>query len=227
MRNSLIRAIIIGFLPLVFVFFGLVIFKNILITFILYHIIICMVLPVINYYFWDHKPAPLSEMLGLGRKDKRSILQGILIGAVFFIGIIIFFDFVHFNFLDKKHINNILNSLGFSSNIFIYFAIYFILINSVLEELFWRGYLYYQFGKSIRIPFSSVIISFFFIQYHFFVIGLIFSVQVAFVFIPVIFIVSVIWCYLRHINSNIYAPLISHIMADMALIMVFYKYLLI
>lgn len=226
MKNISFRTIIISFLPLIFVYFGLTIIKNMVITFIFYHIIVCLLLPLMDYCFFYRKSASLHEILGLGRIDKRSILTGVLLGIAYFGSIILIFYCFKKTLLDKFHIDTALSAIGFSKKYFFLLAVYFIFFNSIVEELFWRGYLYYQYGKKIRIPFSSVVISFFFIQYHFITIGIIFSFQVALIFIPVLFIVSIIWCYLRHINSNIYAAIISHFMADLALIVVYYMNIL-
>ncbi len=227
MKNISVRTIIISFLPLVFVYLGFSMMKNMIFTFVLYHIIICLLIPSLDYYFFYRKgTSSMHEILGLGRIDRRSIISGVLLGIIYFGTIIFLFSYLKSQLLNKLHLNMVFNVVGFPKKYFFLLAIYFILFNSVVEELFWRGYLYYQYGKKIRIPSSSVVISFFFIQYHFVTIRIIFSFRIALIFMPVLFVVSVIWCYLRHINSNIYAPIISHFMADLALMVIYYKNIL-
>jgi uncharacterized protein len=223
LRNILI----LSFLPFVSVFTGLIILKNMYVTFFLYHFIVCLFLPVAYYLFQNKKINDLIADAGLAKSNiLNSVLAGIISGVIFASVILLCFGMFRNRFIDAIAIKALLEGWKFRGSQLYFLLAYFIVFNSIVEELFWRGFLCNELNKRLGVTASSVLVSFFFIQYHCLTIFLIFGAGAAFIFTPVLFIVRMFWCYTRYYFKNPYAAIISHLAADFAIMAVYLKYVL-
>lgn len=199
------RILVLSFLPLVSIYIGLVLLRNMFLTFVFYHIIVCIFLPFLYIkIFNDNSAIAVKIVLGLNNNIKKGLLVGLLVGAICFFIIFVFFAILKQQLLNVTHINLLLEEWNFSKEWFIFLFFYFIFFNSIIEELFWRGYLYYEYNKLYNIHITSIIVSFFFIQYHLLTICMIFSLKVAIIFTSISFIYSLMLCYLKDISLKIY-----------------------
>jgi membrane protease YdiL (CAAX protease family) len=165
------------------------------------------------------------ELLAAGKSNlKTGLSAGLITGIMFFLLIYLFFHFFGASFMSRENVNSFLGSIGYKKTMLIPLVLYFIFFNSVVEELFWRGFIYSYFRKNFGPILSGLWASFFFIQYHFLTIWLIFSPVAAFVFTPVLFGASVFWCSLRERLESVYAPIAGHLLADLAIIAVYYRF---
>jgi uncharacterized protein len=110
-----------------------------------------------------------------------------------------------------------LAKLGLNSSSWIVFISYFSIVNPILEELYWRGYL----GKDDLLP---IVRDLLFSGYHLLVLAM-------FVGIPWLLVVFIIlgaaawfWRQLARISGGLILPIISHMAADLTLILVIYHY---
>jgi membrane protease YdiL (CAAX protease family) len=210
-----------GLMPLVAVAFGILGFKNMFAAFGLYHLLVCMAVPAAHIAKSGENPV---LALAAGKNNPAtSVRTGVISGMIFIVFIFIFFAIFGTHFLFRDRIADFLTSLGYSKSMLLPLAAYFIFFNSVVEELFWRGFYQSHVRRDFGPAFTGVWVSFFFIQYHFLTIWLLFSPLAAFVFTPVLFLVSYIWCGFREKYGNVYAPVIGHLCADFAVIVVFYR----
>ena len=223
MRRSDLSIFGISILPVIVIALCLLLLKSMVAAFVLYHIVICLILPALYLEFYPRKGQKLVELLGLRRgRVGKSIIVGLVVGVLFFVTIILFFQFFGNVFLSGEHITTRLTGWGYDKNLLVWLALYFIFFNAVVEEIFWRGFLFSYYRNLFGEYHGSVLLSFCFIQYHFITIWLLFSFATAVFFTPFLFFTSFFWCYLRIKYNNIYAPIISHLFADLAIMFVYY-----
>jgi uncharacterized protein len=227
MKNGYRSILVFGFMPLVSVFFGLIALKNMYFTFFLYHFIVCLAAPAAYYLLQNKKISALISDAGINKTNLfSSILAGIISGIIFASIILLCFGIFRSRFIDAMAVKALLESWKFRGNQLYFLIAYFIVFNSIVEELFWRGFLCAEFNKLLGITASSALVSFFFVQYHCLTIFMIFGAAAALIFVPVLFLVSMFWCYTRYYFRNPYAAIISHLAADLGIMAVYLKYVL-
>ncbi len=126
--------------------------KNALITLLAYHVI-CLIPAII----WGRK---------LWRRDWRrpkpeQLCALVLAAAVFSVATIGLYKFTGDYLLDSSHAIAVLKEQGYQKETFLALSIYFVLVNPLLEELFWRGVVLNQIerlkpqNKSLALLWSS------------------------------------------------------------------------
>jgi len=117
-------------------------------------------------------------------------------------------------------INLYLQNSGLTPVLWPYFIAYFILVNPVLEECFWRGYL---FDRSSRIVLNDLLFS----GYHI----LVLAGMINFIWLIAVFVILImgswVWRQANRWNKGLAASIISHIAADASIILVIYFMLII
>jgi uncharacterized protein len=115
----------------------------------------------------------------------------------------------------SRDINLYLQNIGLSSATWPYFIAYFILINPWLEESYWRGYLC---GNSKKITLNDALFS----GYHIIVL----AGKMDIIWLVIIFIILSLgawfWRQANRWNQGIAASIVSHIAADVSVILAIY-----
>lgn len=111
--------------------------------------------------------------------------------------------------------NLYLNSIGLNANTWPYFIVYFILVNALFEEYYWRGYL----GSiSKRITVNDLLFS----GYHIIVL----AGKINIVWLLVVFIclsaAAWFWRQADRWNHGVLTSIVSHVAADASIIMTIY-----
>ena len=217
------RLHLIGCLPLVMVSVGLLACRSLVVTFILYHSVICLMLPLLAARL--QKGEKRLSFLGLrGGRTSVSLALGLFLGVILLAVIKIFFFSLGEEFLDGAKLAANLRAWGLSDLRHPLFLVYFVVGNSLVEELFWRGFLLGRFLRSSRPLAACLLVSFYFVQYHVLTVFLLFSPGALPVLTPLLFVGSLGWCYLRLVTRDIYAVALSHLMVDLGLIVVYLSY---
>jgi uncharacterized protein len=107
--------------------------------------------------------------------------------------------------------------LGLKGSTWIIFILYFSVVNPVLEELFWRGYL----GNDKLLPIVQDLL---FSGYHLLVLAMFVGVPWLLVVFVILGAAAWFWRQLVRISSGLILPIISHMAADLTLILVIYHY---
>lgn len=101
--------------------------------------------------------------------DKKDLLISITIGLAVY-SIIILSYFIARNFIDLEQIAaNLTTKENISRNSFIFVALYISFINSLLEELFFRGFAFIQLKELIKEKYAYIFSSISFALYHVFI----------------------------------------------------------
>lgn len=148
--------------------------------------------------------------------DKKQLLISLLIGLVVY-GIIIsgyyiFKDLINFNNIT----NNLLEKENITKNNFIYVSVYISIINSFIEELFFRGFAFIELKKHLKTTFAYLISAILFAIYHIFIIFSWFSLPLFILLLISLIIAGIIFNYFDR-KGSIYHSWIIHICANLSI----------
>ena len=144
---------------------------------------------------------------------KKSLLLGLGI-----YGIIMASYFVLMNFISLDNIQNILSdNLNVSKSNFLYVAIYISFINSLLEEFFFRGFIFLNLNRTISRPKAYGISAFAFAIYHVAILSKWFNPIIFIISMLGLFIGGLIFNWLNEKNENLYSSWLVHMFANFAI----------
>jgi len=176
-------------------------------------IILFLIIPFI--YSTKSNIIPIKNFFKI--KSLNQIIRSIILG----IGVYSFIIATYFilkNFIDLDNIENILNdSLKVSKDNFIYVAIYISFINSLLEEYFFRGFIFLNLNRTMSSFMSYGISAFAFSIYHVAILSNWFNPLLFMVALVGLFIGGIIFNWLNEKNENIYNSWLVHMFANFAI----------
>ncbi len=160
----------------------------------------------------------IKDVLSL--ENKNNYKYGLIIGIITF-GLIVGLFFIVKSGIDFDSVKQRVDEYEITKNIFIFVAIYICFGNALLEEFYFRGYLFGKLQKKstlLAYAFSSVLFS----VYHLAIFITWFNIGVFMLaFLGLIF-AGVFFSYVNHKSKNFINSYIIHIFADIALMVVGY-----
>ncbi|MEB4857347.1 CPBP family intramembrane glutamic endopeptidase [Priestia megaterium] len=207
----MIKFLFLLFMPTIFVFFGLWLIQNVLVTFVCFYGWMFMILYANNKI--NFKVALTKKSLYVGT------LSGVLCAGVI-IGSSLLFSGKIFHVEDMQAV---LQIWGFSGWKVIVLAVVLIFINPVLEEIYWRVYIQNKVKKHVSILASSTVTSSFYTLYHVFIILPVFVFPFNMISVIGVFSAGMMWAYIRE-QYGIKGAIISHALADAAIMIVYGLY---
>ncbi len=175
-------------------------------------VILFALIPFIFYSF--NKEINLKNIFVIrGKGIKESVILGIIIYIIILFG--------YFGFRNIFDFGNITSSLGGSLGVklenFIFVSLYITLINSFLEEFFFRGFSFLILKKYISKKSSYIFSSLAFALYHVTMMVGWFSIYLLLLIIAGLFIGGLIFDYFNDKYENIYSSWIIHLFANLAI----------
>ncbi|MED3946062.1 MULTISPECIES: CPBP family intramembrane glutamic endopeptidase [Priestia] len=207
----MIKFLFLLFMPTIFVFFGLWLIQNVLVTFVCFYGWMFMILYANNKI--NFKVALTKKSLYVGT------LSGVLCAGVI-IGSSLLFSGKIFHVEDMQAV---LQIWGFSGWKVTVLAVVLIFINPVLEEIYWRVYIQNKVKKHVSILASSTVTSSFYTLYHVFIILPVFVFPFNMISVIGVFSAGMMWAYIRE-QYGIKGAIISHALADAAIMIVYGLY---
>lgn len=207
----MIKFLFLLFMPTIFVFFGLWLIQNVLVTFVCFYGWMFMILYANNKI--NFKVALTKKSLYVGT------LSGILCAAAI-IGSSLLFSGKIFHVKDMQAV---LQIWGFSGWKVAVLAVVLIFINPVLEEMYWRVYIQNKVKKHVSVLASSTVTSSFYTLYHVFIILPVFVFPFNMISVIGVFSADMMWAYIRE-RYGIKGAIISHALADAAIMIVYGLY---
>ncbi|MBZ6486688.1 CPBP family intramembrane metalloprotease [Priestia aryabhattai] len=207
----MIKFLFLLFMPTIFVFFGLWLIQNVLVTFVCFYGWMFMILYANNKI--NLKVALTKKSLYVGT------LSGVLCAAAI-IGSSLLFSGKIFHVEDMQAV---LQIWGFSGWKVIILAVVLIFINPVLEEVYWRVYIQNKVKKHVSVLASSIVTSSFYTFYHVFIILPVFVFPFNMISVIGVFSAGMMWAYIRE-RYGIKGAIISHALADAAIMIVYGLY---
>lgn len=224
-ENSLLSVLILMLLPSVAVFTGLILLNSIFATYILFYCMVCVIVPLLDRVVF-HRQTMSEFFRFIGFVNiRKSLVPGLITGGVFLAAIYLFFMIFSRQLIDTSTMTTALDrwNLG-SGNLFV-FLFMMIVGNSILEEIYWRGYMFARLKKLTSSRNTVILTALFYTSYHLITTVTLFSVMQGLLLSSAIFLVGIFWAYLRIRYESIIPAVISHLLADLGLMLIYLKYL--
>lgn len=197
--------------PTIMMYIGLQVFENVTITFLLFYGWL-LGMPLLGKAF------PKERM----HLSKQSLLIGIGSGVISFIFIFGGMIWLHEYLLDVEALRVLLVDWGFIGPGEIGLVLVLLLLNPVLEEVYWRGYLYEKIRKTGKAAKAIIVTASFYTLYHVLTVMQLFEVAYTLVAVIPVLIAGLFWGYVRERTESITAAIISHGLADLGIVCVYW-----
>lgn len=207
----------------------------IIISLFIFSVIVCLIDAVIqpNYFvkipiklifflalpllFFVTNRKELKEFKGLFIFRKSGILKSLLLGIGVYLVILIGY-FLTRNIIDYSNVtSNLTDGMGITSDNFIYVSLYISLMNSFLEEFFFRGYGFITLKKYTGRRFAYIFSSLIFAAYHVGMLIGMFDLGTLALLLFGLVVGGCIFNYLNEKNNNIYPSWFVHMFANFAI----------
>lgn len=143
----------------------------------------------------------------------------ILLGGISFIIVMCSF-FIFKNCIDTPKIVSELNKANITKDNYIFIGIYIILINSFIEEFFFRGFVFLQLNKFIGTKQSSFFSAFLFAIYHISIFKTWFILPILFLSLIGLLCIGLIFNHIDKKNNSIFKSWFIHMIADISVIVI-------
>ncbi len=167
----------------------------------------------IVYSLYDKKFRPFGLVASNMRGVKFALALGVGIYAVMLAFYLIIRRYID---VDTMMVASLENNLGVNEDNFFQIALYVCIVNSFLEEWFFRGFVFTQF-RAVSRRCAYVVSSLSFAVYHLAIIESMFSVGLVMLLFVGLFVGGTIFNYLNEKNDNIYASWFCHMFANFAM----------
>ncbi|MBN2618855.1 MAG: CPBP family intramembrane metalloprotease [Spirochaetales bacterium] len=207
------------------IYLCLILIENIPLTLFVYQVLICLFIPIIDIVYLKKKSFK-NYLLEIGfRKLKKNLLPSFITGTVFTISIYLIFSLVVVNFINIEDFKLVLKGLDIDPNYQYLFMFSMIISNSLFEEIYWRGYIFNRLKSRTSNIYSIFISSLFYASYHFITTAMLFPINLAIIFTFIVFCAGLLWGFMRNKFDSIYFPVITHLFADLGIMLIYIKLL--
>lgn len=149
--------------------------------------------------------------------SRRQFISAIVLGLSTYI-LIIGGYFILTTYGDLSEIRQLLyESRDINKKNFLYIALYISFINSLLEEFFFRGFLFLSLSKTTTRPIAYTVSALAFAGYHIGIMADWSNILIFLLALMALFGVALIFNYLNEISKNIYNSWLVHMFANLAL----------
>lgn len=200
--------------PTLFIYTGLYIFQSVPVTFALFYGWLLLI-PIL------FKPMGLRYLTN--KTSLFNISIGIGLGAFCLVTITIGGALLDNELFESSQLRFLLKSWGFTGEYTVLLVLVLTLVNPVLEEMYWRGFI---LQKLDQIKYKVIISSLFYSLYHFLVLLPMFNEPYPVVFFLLVFLTGMIWGWMVIKYRTLWSSIISHSLADTGIIMLYFKYVL-
>ena len=212
-------------LPAVAVFTGLILLNSIFATYILFYGVVCIAVPLLDRVVF-HRQTLREFLRYIGFVNiRKSLLPGLITGGVFLAAIFLFFMIFSRQLIDTSTMTSALDRWNLDSGNLFVFLFMMIVGNSILEEIYWRGYIFARLKKLTSPGNTVVLTALFYTSYHLITTVTLFSAAQGLLMSSAIFLVGIFWAYLRIRYESIIPAIASHLLADLGLMLIYLKYL--
>ncbi len=165
---------------------------------------------IYSLFFKNFKP------LSLIKPSTNGFKSGTILGILIYIAVVACY-LISNSFADLSSIRTSLeNNLGINKDNFFLVGLYVCVVNSFLEEWFFRGFVFLQLKQQSRVM-AYIVSSTSFAVYHIAIMDGMFNVALFIVVLLGLFIGGCIFNYLNEKNNNIYASWLCHFFANLAM----------
>jgi membrane protease YdiL (CAAX protease family) len=197
--------------PSLMILIGLQLLESVVVTFVLFYSWLLAV-PLIDKAF------PKERV----KVTKQAVIVGSGSGLLFFLFVFGGLNWLHMYLLDIHKLRVLLMEWGFSGPGEIGLIFVLLLANPVLEEVYWRGYMYEKLRKNGKALYTILMTASFYTLYHLLSIIPMFQGTSSMAAILPVLIAGLFWGYIREKTGSIVAAIISHVLGDLGIIAVYW-----
>lgn len=197
--------------PAFMIFIGLQVLESVIIAFLLFYSWLLAVPLLAGGVPWERF-----------KTTSRAVLLGFGSGLLFFLFIYGGLHWLHIYFIDIDQLRDLLWEWGFSGQGEIWLVLILLMVNPILEEVYWRGFIYEKLRKEGTAKFAILMTSAFYTLYHLLSVIPIFNGFYGLAAVIPVFIAGLIWGYMRERTGSITAAIIGHVLGDMGIIFVYW-----
>lgn len=177
-------------------------------------IVFFLLLPMLFFGFFKDE---FKEFKALFIFKGKGLLTSLLIGLVIYMIIVGGFLLTR-SFIDFSSVtSNLTDEMGISADNFLYVAVYISIMNSFLEEFFFRGFGFITLKKFFSLKFAYFFSPLFFAIYHVGMMLGMFHPAVLLLLLAGLVAGGVIFNFLNHRFGNIYQSWFAHMFANFAI----------
>lgn len=149
--------------------------------------------------------------------SKKQLLMSIILGIAIYM-IILAAYFILRGFIDLENIKDIIEkNLNVNKSNFVFVALYISFVNSLLEEFFFRGFIFLNLKKIANRGFAYIYSAFAFAVYHIAIMTNWFTPYLFILAMVGLFVGGLIFDYLNDKSENIYNSWLVHMFANFAI----------
>lgn len=215
-KRSLLLLIGYGFAATLAIFYGLVERRSLFVTFVSFHVLVCLCIPF--FHGWWEGSLGQNWRLAWGRLEWRGALFGIWLGVFLLTGALAGWWLLLQADVRPDKIRTVLEQWGLGAQWIWWFFLYLVIVNSLLEELFWRGFVLQRLLHGLRRPVAILLSSFFYSLYHLVISAVLFGVPWGCLITLSVFAVGVLWAWMKGMFPSVYPTWFSHLLADLGLV---------
>lgn len=163
-----------------------------------------LIIPILSV-----KKRDRNQLKKLLKPNKEGLFKSIMLGLIL-LSLVLFLYFLLQDTYDFNKIIPLLAETGINRSNFWMVCIHISIINSLLEEFFFRGYAFILLKKSIKTSYAYLFSSLVFALYHVTIIYKWFSLPIFVISILSLMLLGMILNYIDEKNGNIYNSWLSH-----------------
>ncbi|MEQ6389542.1 type II CAAX endopeptidase family protein [Bacillaceae bacterium S4-13-58] len=201
--------------PTILLWIGLVILQNLVLTFILFYGWL-LILPLLS------KVPIKSYFKG---KSLRTWFMGLGIGIGFFLFVYVGLALLKKDGINLSQMNEILHDWGFIGKTKWWLILFLVFLNPILEELYWRGDMQNRLFGKYNLLQTSLITSSFYSLYHLIPLMFLFAFPFSVIMVIPVFLAGIFWSFYSQKSGTIVGSIVSHSLADLAIIIAYLYYL--
>ena len=172
-----------------------------------------LILPLI--YIWFDKSINLLDYFKI--YSRKQFIRSLILGVSTFI-LIVGGYFILTTYIDLSQIKKLLyKSEDINKNNFFNVAVYIAFLNSLLEEFFFRGFLFLSLKKTTTRRVAYLVSALAFAIYHIGIMADWYNLGIFFLVLIALFESGLIFNYFNEKNKNIYSSWLIHMFANFAL----------
>ncbi len=215
-KRSLLLLVGYGFGASLSIFYGLVEKQSLFVTFVGFHVIVCLCIPLLHGW-WDGTLRQ-SWLRAWGKIERRGTIFGLAFGVLLLAAATGGFWILLQTEGRANAIRRILELWGLNSRWVWWFSLYLVVVNSLLEELFWRGFVLQRFLHALSRTVAVILTSFFYSLYHLVVSSVLFGLKWGCWITLLVFLVGIVWGWMKGKFPSVYPTWFSHLLADLGLV---------
>ncbi|WP_409253988.1 lysostaphin resistance A-like protein [Bacillus sp. SCS-153A] len=200
--------------PTLMIFIGLTIYGSVPLTFGLFYSWLLIVPVYFSLTNQNHSKWKVSI-------TRNSVLLGAASGIAFLLIIFAGISFLFSSLMELELIRLLLEEWNFNGSMVWGLIAVLLILNPYLEENYWRNFIFEELKVSMSPANAIFISSFFYSLYHLLSLVELFNWPFNILAVIPVFIAGLIWGLFRHKSSSLAAPVISHILADVGIMMVY------